>query len=247
MAPAAPDIAVTAFVHPYMVVWLHGGTRFVARPTSDDKGKVKFKIIEGRTIEFELDGFNSTIEESIKNIVTSLGRNNYATAPGRPALLQGRPPAAIPAADSSPVIDQEPITEQDQPEDEGAVPEAANGSASPRATQARKYTKPKFLTDIDLEGGDVSFKDFSSSKDLSSDNQKYMVIAAWFKKHHNLETISTAHFYTVFDSLSWPCQKDFTQPLRYLKKKNYFENPSTGEWKITLKGIKSAMEGPDKE
>jgi hypothetical protein len=33
---------------------------------------------------------------------------------------------------------------------------------------------------------------------LSSDNQKYMVIGAWFKKHQNLETISTAHFYTVF-------------------------------------------------
>jgi len=53
----------------------------VARPTSDDKGKVKFKIIEGRTIEFELEEFNSTIEESIKNIVTSLGRNNFGSRP----------------------------------------------------------------------------------------------------------------------------------------------------------------------
>jgi hypothetical protein len=223
-----------------------GGKHFVARPTSDDKGKVKFKIIEGRTIEFELEGFNSTIEESIKNIVTSLGRNNYATSQGRPMIQQSRPVQTLPPGDSAVVIDQEAAMDEETGEGD-AAPQESNGATGKVNREARKYAKPKFLTELDLESGDVSFKDFSASKDMSTDNQKYMVIGAWFKKHQNLETISTAHFYTVFDSLSWPCQKDFTQPLRYLKKKNHFESPTTGEWKITLKGMKSAMDGPDKE
>src|SRR5580692_6348226 len=59
----------------------------------DDKGKVKFRFVE-----FELEGLNSTIEESIKTIVQSMNRGS--SAPAR-VITTHKPPAQITSAPES--------------------------------------------------------------------------------------------------------------------------------------------------
>lgn len=41
--------------------------------------------------------------------------------------------------------------------------------------------------------------------------------------------------------MEWKTQSDMTQPMRLLKsKKSYFENPSSGKWRLTGIGLEAA-------
>jgi hypothetical protein len=41
--------------------------------------------------------------------------------------------------------------------------------------------------------------------------------------------------------MEWKTQVDMTQPLRIMKsKKSYYDNPSTGKWKLTAIGLTTA-------
>jgi hypothetical protein len=194
----------------------------------DDKGKVKFRFVE-----FELEGLNSTIEESIKNIVHSMSRSSTIPTrvlPAKPAI-----PAALPHAGGE-------GHENLDPEQEGALePETAEegteASAPSRPKNPRRYTAPKFLSDLDLDSGDMPFKAFVEQQAPKSDTRKYIVIAAWLKKHRATDTISTDHIYTCNQKMGWKTQKDVGQPFRDMKKKSYFDPVGRNQWKITHIGL----------
>jgi len=98
------------------------------------------------------------------------------------------------------------------------------------------------LSDLDLTRGDVPFKEFCTQKNPKGDNEKYLVIATWFHKYGGLDTISTDHIFTGYQTMSWKSnQRDVGQPLRFMKKKrSYFENPEKNTWKITHVGLAAA-------
>jgi hypothetical protein len=196
--------------------------------TPDDKGKVKFRFVE-----FELEGLNSTIEESIKNIVHSMSRSS--TIPTRVLSAKPAVSAALPQADGN-------GNENLDPEQEGALEaesaeDGVQASAPGRPKNLRRYTVPNFLSDLDLDSGDVPFKAFVEQQTPNSDNRRYIVIAAWLKKHRATDTISTDHIYTCNQKMGWKTQKDVGQPFRCMKKQSYFDPAGRNQWKITHIGL----------
>lgn len=194
----------------------------------DDKGKVKFRFVE-----FELEGLNSTIEESIKNIVHSMSRTS--TTPTR--VLQAKPaaPAALPAAAGNGDENLDP--EQEAALETETAEEGVQASSPSRPKNLRRYTVPKFLSELDLDSGDLPFKTFAEQQAPKSDNRKYIVVAAWLKKYRATDTISSDHIYTCNQKMGWKTQKDVGQPFRYMKKKSYFEPDGRNQWKITHIGL----------
>ncbi|MHB1743955.1 MAG: hypothetical protein ACYCPO_01450 [Acidobacteriaceae bacterium] len=195
------------------------------RPT-DDKGKVKFRFVE-----FELEGLNSTIEESIKNIVHSMSRNS--TMPSRTLVARQTTQTTLPLANGDGHADLDPEQEAAL---EGAMDEIEAGEPA-RPKTPRRYTVPSFLSDLDMDSGDMPFKTFAEQQAPKSDNRKYIMIAAWFKKYRSLDTVGPDHVYTCNQKMGWKTQKDVGQPFRYMKKKSYFELAGRGQWRITHIGL----------
>jgi len=111
---------------------------------------------------------------------------------------------------------------------------AANAKPS-RAPRNRKPTTPDVL-DADLTS-DVSLESFAGEHPPTSEPERCLVIAAWFKEHREVAAITTSHVYTAYRSLKWSLIEDFGWPLRWLKKERYMSSPARGEYVINHLGI----------
>jgi hypothetical protein len=199
----------------------------VAKNTPEEKGKVKFRFVE-----FELEGLNSTIEESIKSIVNSMNRvpnSPMRMATAKPALQIS---SAVRESGNGHADVEPPLEELAEVEE---TPAQGTRSAQPKGQ--RHYTNPKFLSEVDLDSGAMAFKTFAEKQAPRSDNRKYLVIAAWFKKNRNLDVITPNHIYTCNQKMGWTTQKDVSQPFRYMKKKSYFAVAGRNQWQLTHVGL----------
>lgn len=171
----------------------------------DDKGKVKFRFVE-----FELDGSNETLQESLRNIAAAITRGGGGTV----RTLEVKSPALLNSGDdgANGTLD----VEENAPE--VVSPEAGEGAERP----ARRYPPrtPKIL-DIDLTVGKVNLKDFCEAKKPTSDMNKYLVIAAWFKQHGSTPEVTMDHAHTAYRHMGWHTPADAFAPFRLMKTKKY--------------------------
>ncbi len=111
--------------------------------------------------------------------------------------------------------------EADEPEGdvaENAITEEPLVETSSDVSKPRKFRTPKVL-DVDLETA-TSFQTFAEEKNPSSDLKRFLVVAAWFKLHRNIDAITVDHVYTCYRAVKWPTAiQDFSLPLRQLKHK----------------------------
>jgi len=83
----------------------------------------------------------------------------------------------------------------------------------------------------------MPFKAYAEQQAPKSDNRKYIVIAAWFKKHRDQDVVTTDHIFTCNQKMGWKTQKDVGQPFRYMRKRSYFEAAGRNPQKITHIGL----------
>lgn len=173
----------------------------------------------------------------VNNAIASLG-------PAQPSHQQRvvvtRTPAQIqpPPAQNGHVIDAE--IEEPEGDHQDAAPEAPVQAAPAALPKPRKpYT---FMTEFNLyPAGVPSLKEYCSAKNPQSDNDKCLVSGAWIQTHGGADPFTGRHLFTAFRAMDWKTQADMTQPMRLLKsKKSYFDNPSSGKWKLTGIGLEAA-------
>lgn len=130
------------------------------------------------------------------------------------------------------------VVEEETPATNGDTPAPASTAAKP--PRKRKAPRaPSLLKDFDPNAAEVSLENFVKQKDISTNFNKYLVIAAWFKKYKEVEEIGTSHIYTCYQLLKWTAPDEMGQPFRDMKKHHsYFENGSkNGLWQITIIGL----------
>lgn len=195
----------------------------------DDRAKVKFRVIE-----FELEGANAAVENSVKNLTTVIMQKNGASAPVKPALIKGNgtgPVLAAPlprtdVAEDAENLEEQPVT--------GAEDETVDSSpAKPRV--ARRPPVPQVI-DIDLASGEMPFANFCEGKNLSKDTDKYLVCAVWLKEYRDTPAVTDDHIYTMFKFMKWSLQADVTAPLRAMKRQGWFTTPERGKYAINHLG-----------
>jgi hypothetical protein len=192
-------------------------------------GHIKFRVVE-----FEIDGGNEMLAEGIKALTTALSKSSGTTTvvPQR-ALPPAKHTSATPVTEVETV---EPETEEtaelpfDEPEETTATPRARR-PASPPPT-------PEVLSDIDLNSGKVSLKDYVAQKSPSGPFEMYATIAVWYKENHNLDEVNANRIYTAYRFLDEVPPNNVAQVLRQLKFRRWFDKgDSTGGYKINIVGM----------
>ena len=118
---------------------------------------------------------------------------------------------------------------------QGEVEEVSNEGARQRAPRKPAPTPQVLSIDLTTE---PSIATYAQKANPESHLKRYLVIAAWFKEHRNIDAITSDHVYTCYRSFKWPLDiKDFGQPLRDLKFKQLFTSPEKGSYAINHLGL----------
>lgn len=188
------------------------------QPTSKTgTSRIRFIMLDAEIPEGDLSQITAAIQNALKP--TTIIQQRVVSSTQQTALTDGAQDGEVLDDD---VIDLEPT-------------EVAPAAKPPRAPRNRKPTTPDVL-DVDLTS-DVSLDSFASEHPPSSEPERYLVIAAWFKEHRDVAAITTSHVYTAYRSLKWSLIEDFGWPLRSLKKEKYMSSPARGEYVINHLGI----------
>jgi hypothetical protein len=161
-------------------------------------GRVKIRLIE-----FEVEGGDQSIQESLKSIAAALNRNSSPVY--KPRLVGNQ---------SSPEGEEyEEETEEEDGEESIEV-----GTSSRVSRPARRPPTPNIL-DINFSDVNPTLKEFVSEKGPKQVLQKYLVIAYWLKHFKAIADLTQDHFFTAFRHLQWTVPKDPGGPIKDLRHK----------------------------
>jgi hypothetical protein len=159
----------------------------------------------------------------------------------RPAVttFSARPPRALNAPAHNGTLSEtlEPEGEEpplDQADDVEVVQETAR---SPRPTRRTTPKVPDVMNDLDLTSA-VPLKDYATQKNPQTQNDRFLVVIAWFKQYRGITAVTAGHVYTCYRHMSWPCVilPDFAQPLRNLKSKQIIDGDRQTGYSLGLLG-----------
>lgn len=193
----------------------------------NDKGKVKFRVVE-----FELEGTNASLQESLRGIAAALNRSNS---------VQTRAPHVLPAAPEKSIHAEDAAVEQQGDLFDRVEPTSELEDGGENATpQKRNYPKPNFMDELDTKSP-MPLKEFCEAHNTGKLNRKYLVIARWLKEHRGITDITIHHVFTCFRTLGWNTPEDVTQPMRSMKKQAWFAaGQSAGTYRLTNAGYDEA-------
>lgn len=175
------------------------------------------------------DGDLSQLTTAVQNALRS-----PESVPTRKAIpsLTPRNSQANERAEADEAVEME-VNEVEEDVGESEAP----ASAAPRTAKPRKPPRTPKVLDIDLTS-EPSFEEFARSKSPQSDLKKFLVVAAWFKLHRDVDAITADHVYTCYRAVKWPSNiADFNQPLRDLKARQLFTSGAKGQYSINHLGI----------
>jgi hypothetical protein len=183
---------------------------------SSGPSRVRFIMVDAELA----DGDLTQITHAIQN---ALRPNNVV--PSTPRAIAQHP---APANDFS--------EERASPEEVEDIPSAETPALQPRAAGARKNRTPKVLN-LDLASG-TSFVSFAQAKSPATDRMKFLVVAAWFMQHRDMNAITVDHVYTCYRAANWSTAiSDFSAPLRSLKSSQLLEQTGKGAYSINHLGL----------
>lgn len=198
---------------------------------NEDRAKVKLRVIE-----FELEGGNQSVENSIRQLTHALTMRNGQPAPPKNAL----PPRQTKELGAVPDNEDEAEEFAEEPEilESGADDNGATKVNKPKAKSTYKPRVPQYLHDLDMTGtGDVTFKDFAAAKNPKKNTQRHLVAAFWLKEHGNNPTINIDKAYTCYRNVGWPTtQPDWDVNFRQQTQNNRFRRVAPGEYSINPPG-----------
>lgn len=172
---------------------------------SDGIGKVKFRVIE-----FELEGTDATLQDTIRGFTAALNRASGAA----PARLLGN--GQTKQLENGPSHEEEAEDTIPRAADDAEVVEAAP-QRPPQPRAKPKVVNYEILKDVVFDDVSPTLKEFAAIKAPPSDLSKYLVIAYWFKHHKKQPDVKPDHFYTAYRLLGWKVPRNPAAPVRELR------------------------------
>lgn len=175
-----------------------------APPKAPGSAKVKFRVFE-----FEMDGSDESIQDTMKTLAAALTRGGHGAVPVA-RRLKTDPTASMNGANE--FEPNEEVTEEEETYVEDVIPKPAPASRKPKKVQSYEI-----LDDIRFDETPTTLVDFVARYNLKSDLKRYLAIASWFKDELKLPEINVRHWYTAFKFLKWTIPNDPAQPIRDLR------------------------------
>lgn len=185
---------------------------------SGGTSRIRFIMLDAELVEGDLTQVVHAIQNALRPNPAIQSR-----ADAGPALSASVQLPQI--EDIQPIMDEQAISE----DMERPVPKAAR-------SKPRKHPSVE-VVEIDLNSA-PSFADFIADKDIDSDVDRFLTVAAWFRECRQISEITANHVYTCYRAARWPSNiKDFAQPLRNLKFQKFMTSPSRGLFAINHIGL----------
>lgn len=204
----------------------------------DGPGKIKFRVIE-----FEMDGSDTSLQESLKSLTAAL-RGHVVGGATQPRVRLERPANAGEDSDTEGDAEDVDATEVVDEEATGVPPRPSKRAAAPK-----KLPQVKFLSDLRTDQVSPTLREFATEKKPDSEIAKYLVIAYWFKHFGGLEEVTLDHFFTAYKHIGWQTPKDPTGPIRDARHKRRTQlegGKAPGTVKLTYVGERAVEVGFDK-
>lgn len=165
---------------------------------SGQAGKVKIRVIE-----FEVEGSDETMQESLKSITAALNKGMTAAQPSRVKYITA------------------PHQQEDQPEEHELddSEEEEPTAAAVRKPSSPKKPPPTKLLEISFTDTTPTLKEFITEKSPKSVLHKALVIAYWYKHYKKTPEITSDHLFTAYRHLQWTVPRDPGQAIRDLRHK----------------------------
>ncbi len=160
-------------------------------PGAEDRAKVKLRVIE-----FELEGSNASVENSIRQLTNALSVRNGTMKPAIPAKPQKELGVATETED---IVEADVV---DPDESGGEAPLAATPAKPARVKPKPKA--PEYINELNLTGNGTTFKEFAKEKAPTNRSKQYLVAAYWLKVHGDSPTVNVDKMYTCFKMAPWP-------------------------------------------
>lgn len=175
--------------------------------TEGQNGKVKVRIIE-----FEMEGSDLSLQESLKSIAAALSRPNL-TPPSRSTARIESNKAGAPGANGDSIAEEE--LEDVEYVDDVQQLEASSPINTRKPRKPPKTVAPNLVA-IRFDDVNPTFTDFVADRDPKNDMQKYLCAAYWLKMHKDVHEVSIDHIYTAYRSQGWALPAKAVQPMREL-------------------------------
>jgi len=175
------------------------------RPTKGNgTSKVRFIMLEAEMPEGDLTQITAAIQNAL-----------------RPASISGPRQSGKPTQFIA--TDQDAEETGDVVENSGEYEEFDAEPAEKPTAKPRRPAKRK-VVEMDL-ASDVSLRSFSEQYPPQTDQDRFLVALLYLKENRaDIDAITGDHLYTCFRHMEWRSgAKDFTQPLRTLKKDQFVD------------------------
>ncbi len=176
-------------------------------PKSDGQnGKVKVRIIE-----FEMEGSDISLQESLKSITAALSRPNVTVV--------SRPSARIESNHSAPDLQNSDASLDEEENvdylDAGPSSEFPSPVVARKPRRASKPVAPSVVA-VRFDDATPTFADFVGDRNPKNDMHKYICAAYWLKIFKDVHEVSIDHIYTAYRSQGWALPANPVQPMREL-------------------------------
>jgi hypothetical protein len=164
--------------------------------------------VKVRVIEFEMDGSDESIQESMQTLTAALSRGVNPVSRQISHATRSQESAA-----SSPDLESSGEVEED----------IDIADAEPRMQRERRPSSPrkppvvKVLDGINFTDVSPTLKEFYEKKNPQSDLAKYLVVAYWYKNTRGIPDLTVDHFHTAFRALKIATPRNPLQPIRDLR------------------------------
>jgi hypothetical protein len=191
---------------------------------AEDHAKVKVRVIE-----FELEGGNATVENSIRQLTTALTSRN---SPPKNIVAPPKNNKELPVGTPEP---EEEVVDAEVMEPE-AVEANANGASAPAKPPRQKKPKPPtYLHDLITDT--TGFKEFAKEKAPDGKTKQYLAAAYWLQEFGNCPSVNADKVYTCYKTAEWSVGfNDWAQTFHNLVFSEQMRKVGKGEFAINPTG-----------
>jgi hypothetical protein len=206
--------------------------------TREQKGKdIKPGVGKGKltVVMFQLEGDDVTLQDAIRFMGQGMEKLSSANQSVRvlPPSRNGGS-AALPSGNDTDQTIEGDLGDED-PDIEG---DEEDNKPAPKKRRNRIMKALVPLKDVDWDS-EASFKEYCTQHQAKNNNEKFLVIAGWFKNHRNDEIVTAAHIVAGYDYMDWIKPENIPQDFSSIKHKNEWFDKGTkrGQWVISQRGI----------
>jgi hypothetical protein len=206
--------------------------------TSEQEGEISVSMVK-----FTMKGSDASLQKGLDTIKAAFLQAGFGIVQEAKPQLRGPSAPRLAAANGE---EAEPEVVEEVPQDsdvEDATPAAA--PAPKKQAAPRKPKNFKIMKELKFDDSTPTLEAFINERKPSSNLDRYLCIAYWFKHTVGVEDLTTEHFFTAYMHYDWSLPGNAATPiadLRHQKRQLFVAGGTPGTCTINNAGERRVRE-----